>query len=134
MAREIEAQLARWLADGPITASLAPALDVEPALDALDLGAFRELARRRVKRLSAAMRALNEQVAAPGTFFAAGTRMGGHHGLRRRRCHGATRAAASGFRQGLQARTARRRGQGGRLHASATADEIAEPLIEETID
>ncbi len=57
-----------------------PALDVEPLLGELDLAAFREANRRRVKNLHAAMRALYESVAAAGTFLVSATRMGGLHG------------------------------------------------------
>ncbi|MGE5126000.1 MAG: SDR family oxidoreductase, partial [Betaproteobacteria bacterium] len=57
-----------------------PALDVEPALSELDLAAFREANRRRVKNLHAAMRALYESVAGPGSFLVSATRMGGLHG------------------------------------------------------
>ena len=57
-----------------------PALDVEPAIADMDLAAFREANRRRVKNLHAAMRVLYDAVAAPGTFLVSATRMGGLHG------------------------------------------------------
>jgi NAD(P)-dependent dehydrogenase (short-subunit alcohol dehydrogenase family) len=88
-AAEIEAWVKAWLADGPIQGVFWLAgLDTEPALEGLDLETFRELNRQRVKNLYAAMRALYEQVDAPGTFLVSATRMGGLHG------HGPDGAAA----------------------------------------
>ena len=46
----------------------------------MDLAAFREANRRRVKNLHAAMRSLYDGIAAPGTFLVSATRMGGLHG------------------------------------------------------
>ncbi|NUM43180.1 MAG: SDR family NAD(P)-dependent oxidoreductase [Anaerolineales bacterium] len=57
-----------------------PALDVEPDLAELDLPAWRELNRVRVKNLYTTMRALYESVSTPGTFLVSATRLGGLHG------------------------------------------------------
>jgi len=76
-----EKQIAVWLAEGPVQGVYwLPALDVEPAIDEMDLATWRELNRVRVKNLYATMRALYEAVSAPGTFLVAGTRLGGLHG------------------------------------------------------
>jgi hypothetical protein len=49
---EMVAQLQAWLADGPIQGVYwLPALDVEPAIEEMDLAAWRELNRVRVKNL-----------------------------------------------------------------------------------
>jgi malonyl CoA-acyl carrier protein transacylase len=78
---EVTARLRSWLEQGPVRGVFwLPALDVEPALADMDLAAFREANRRRVKNLHAAMRVLYESVAAQGTFLVAATRMGGLHG------------------------------------------------------
>jgi malonyl CoA-acyl carrier protein transacylase len=78
---EVVSRLAGWLRDGPVKGVFwLPGLDVEPAIADMDLAAFREATRRRVKNLHAAMRALYETVAAPGTFLVSATRMGGLHG------------------------------------------------------
>ncbi|HSD29700.1 MAG TPA: SDR family NAD(P)-dependent oxidoreductase [Vicinamibacteria bacterium] len=78
---EVTSRLAGWLKDGPVQGVFwLPALDVEPAIADMDLAAFREANRRRVKNLHAAMRTLYEAVAAPGTFLVSATRMGGLHG------------------------------------------------------
>ena len=46
----------------------------------MDLATWREALRVRVKSLYSTMRTLYEQVAAPGTFLVAATRLGGQHG------------------------------------------------------
>ncbi len=77
----LEARLAAWLAQGPIHGVYwLPALDAEGDFRAMDLAGWREALRVRVKLLHSTMRALYEQVSAPGTFLVAGTRMGGQHG------------------------------------------------------
>jgi acyl transferase domain-containing protein/acyl carrier protein/NAD(P)-dependent dehydrogenase (short-subunit alcohol dehydrogenase family) len=57
-----------------------PALDIEPNITEMDLPAWREALRIRVKALYATMRTLYEQVAKPGTFLMSATRLGGLHG------------------------------------------------------
>jgi NAD(P)-dependent dehydrogenase (short-subunit alcohol dehydrogenase family) len=80
-AEVLATQLQTWLADGPIQGVYwLPALDVEPAVEALDLDTWRELNRVRVKNLHVAMQALYEAVSRPGTFLVAATRLGGLHG------------------------------------------------------
>ncbi|MBP6802543.1 MAG: SDR family NAD(P)-dependent oxidoreductase [Chloroflexi bacterium] len=77
----IEKQLAAWLAEGPVQGVYwLPALDVEPAIDEMDLAMWRELNRVRVKNLYTTMRSLYESVSEPGSFLVAATRMGGLHG------------------------------------------------------
>ena len=53
-----------------------PALDNEGDLADMDLANWREALRVRVKSLYSIMRTLYEQVAAPGTFLVAATRLG----------------------------------------------------------
>ena len=83
-ALEMEAlvgQLQSWLATGPIQGVYwLPALDVEPGLEEMDLAAWREANRVRVKNLYAAMRALFDAVSGPANFLVAGVRLGGLHG------------------------------------------------------
>lgn len=80
-AAELAARVQAFLAQGAVHGVYwLPALDRERALPELDLPTFREALRLRVKLLYAAMRALYDQVKAPGTFLVAGTRLGGKHG------------------------------------------------------
>ena len=52
---EVTSRLGGWLKDGPVQGVFwLPALDVEPAIAEMDLAAFREANRRRVKNLHAA--------------------------------------------------------------------------------
>ncbi len=78
---DLRKQLEAWLEEGPIEGVFwLPALDVEPELAAMDLAAFREANRRRVKNLHAAMQVLYGCVSRPGSFLVSATRMGGLHG------------------------------------------------------
>ncbi len=75
------AQLQGWLAEAPIQGVYwLPALDVEPALEEMELAQWRELNRVRVKNLFNAMRTLYDSVAGPGRFLVSATRLGGLHG------------------------------------------------------
>ncbi len=74
-------RLAEWTAGGPVHGLFwLPALDVEGNLDAMDLSAFREALRARVKNLYTSARALYGALGAPGTFLVSATRLGGRHG------------------------------------------------------
>jgi len=74
-------QLQDWLAAGPIQGVYwLPALDAEPGLEEMDLAAWREANRVRVKNLYATMRALFQAVSGPANFLVAGVRLGGLHG------------------------------------------------------
>ena len=74
-------RLKNWLATGPVHGVYwLPALDREGALADMDLTRWHEALRVRVKSLYATMRILFEQVAKPGTFLVAATRLGGQHG------------------------------------------------------
>jgi NAD(P)-dependent dehydrogenase (short-subunit alcohol dehydrogenase family) len=80
-ADEIEAAVSAARADGAIQGVFwLPALDREPPMGDLDLDAWRELLRRRVKLLYTTMRALGDDVGPAGTFLVAATRLGGRHG------------------------------------------------------
>jgi NAD(P)-dependent dehydrogenase (short-subunit alcohol dehydrogenase family)/acyl carrier protein len=74
-------RLEEWKAGGPVQGVFwLPALDQETDLAAMDLSAWREASRVRVKLLFAAMRALYDQVSGSGTFLVSATRLGGQHG------------------------------------------------------
>jgi NAD(P)-dependent dehydrogenase (short-subunit alcohol dehydrogenase family)/acyl carrier protein len=73
--------LKEWAASGPVTGIYwLPALDAEGDLDGMDVEAWRNGLRVRVKLLYSAMRVLYDQVASPGTFLVAATRLDGQHG------------------------------------------------------
>ena len=70
-----------WMTAGPVHGVYwLPALDHEGNLRDLDPATWHEAVRVRVKSLYATMRPLYAQIALPGTFLVAGTRLGGQHG------------------------------------------------------
>jgi len=80
-AEALEQQLKGWLAEGPIHGVYwLPALDVEPAIEDMDLAAWREHNRVRVKNLYLTLRTLYDTLVGPGTFLVSATRLGGLHG------------------------------------------------------
>ena len=84
--RKLDAQrlgesLDGWLATGPIHGVYwLPALDDEGSHREMDLAAWHEALRIRLKSFYATMRFLYENISAPGTFLVCATRMGGRHG------------------------------------------------------
>ena len=77
--------LKSWLSAGPVQGVYwLPALDSEGSLGDMDLAAWREALRLRVKSLYSTMRALHAQIALPGTFLVSATRLGGQHGYDQR--------------------------------------------------
>jgi NAD(P)-dependent dehydrogenase (short-subunit alcohol dehydrogenase family)/acyl carrier protein len=80
-AEALEQQLKGWLAEGPIHGVYwLPALDVEPAIEDMDLATWREHNRGRVKNLYLTLRTLYDTLVGPGTFLVSATRLGGLHG------------------------------------------------------
>jgi NAD(P)-dependent dehydrogenase (short-subunit alcohol dehydrogenase family) len=99
----VTSRIAGWLKEGPLQGVFwLPALDVEPALGEMDLAAFREANRRRVKNLFAAMKGLYEAIAAPGTFLVTATRMGGLHGQTPEGATAPLGGAVAGFSKAYQ--------------------------------
>ncbi|HEX4783967.1 MAG TPA: SDR family NAD(P)-dependent oxidoreductase [Candidatus Sulfotelmatobacter sp.] len=80
-ADELTSLLKGWIAAGPVDGVYwLPALDHEGDLRTLNLAAWHEALRVRVKSLYVTMRALYEQIGRPGTFLVSATQLGGHHG------------------------------------------------------
>ncbi|MCK6547439.1 SDR family NAD(P)-dependent oxidoreductase, partial [Myxococcota bacterium] len=76
------AKLGEWKAAGPITGVYAlGALHMELPLGAMDLAAWREALRLRVKTLFLTMRTLGDAIGPRGTFLVSATRLGGLHGF-----------------------------------------------------
>jgi 3-oxoacyl-(acyl-carrier-protein) synthase/NAD(P)-dependent dehydrogenase (short-subunit alcohol dehydrogenase family) len=103
-AEALENQIKTWLAEGPIQGVYwLPALDVELGIEEMNLEAWREQNRVRVKNLYLTMRALYgaPSVAAgqsaPGTFLVAATRLGGLHGYGAEGATAPLGGAVSGF-------------------------------------
>ncbi len=80
-ADELLARIDQWRGDGHVTGVFwLPALDVENPTAELDLAAWREGLRHRVKLLYRTLRHLDAQYEAAGRFLIAATRLGGLHG------------------------------------------------------
>ncbi|HEX6568435.1 MAG TPA: SDR family NAD(P)-dependent oxidoreductase, partial [Acidimicrobiales bacterium] len=94
----LAARIDGWLATGPIQGVYwLTALDHEGAIDGMDLAAWREATRIRVKLLYATMRRLYDQVSVPGTFLLTATRLGGRHGYDRAGAWAPLGGAVTGF-------------------------------------
>jgi NAD(P)-dependent dehydrogenase (short-subunit alcohol dehydrogenase family) len=80
-AEELMSRIDAWAGDDRVQGVYwLPALDVEAPMGDMDLIAWKEALRIRVKLLYATMRHLYDQVAEPGTFLVSATRLGGRHG------------------------------------------------------
>ena len=80
-AQSLADTLKQWSAAGTIQGLYwLPALDDEGALPGMDLAAWREALRVRVKWLYITAKALYEQIGAAGGFLVSATRLGGQHG------------------------------------------------------
>ncbi|HEY3015937.1 MAG TPA: SDR family oxidoreductase, partial [Nocardioides sp.] len=97
-ADELVTRIDGWLASGPVHGVYwLAALDPEAAVDEMDLAAWREANRVRVKLLYATMRRLYEQISGPGTFLLTATRLGGRHGYDDAGAHAPLGGAVTGF-------------------------------------
>jgi NAD(P)-dependent dehydrogenase (short-subunit alcohol dehydrogenase family) len=131
---DVASRLAGWLKDGPVQGVFwLPALDVEPAIAGMDLSAFREANRRRVKNLHAAMRALYEAVAAPGTFLVSATRMGGLHGQTPEGAVAPLGGAVAGFTKAYKRERAEALVKVVDFAPGAPVAEVAEALVAEAL-
>jgi malonyl CoA-acyl carrier protein transacylase len=133
-AEEIERRLRAFLDDGPVQGVYwLAALDVEPALAEMDLAAFREHNRRRVKNLHVAMRTLYESVSGPGTFLVAGTRMGGLHGQTPEGATAPLGGAVAGFAKAYKRERPEAVVKVVDFAPDTPAGEVAEALVSETL-
>lgn len=126
--------LKNWTAAGAIDGIYwLPALDCEGNLRDMDSANWHEAVRVRVKSLYTAMRALYEQIAKPGTFLIAATRLGGQHGYDEAGAFAPLGGAVAGF-----AKTYKRERPDATVKAvdfEATAEpcDIVERLIQEAL-
>jgi acyl transferase domain-containing protein/NAD(P)-dependent dehydrogenase (short-subunit alcohol dehydrogenase family)/acyl carrier protein len=126
--------LKNWTAAGPVDGVYwLPALDKEEDLSKMDLVAWHEALRIRLKLLYVTMRALCEQVANPGTFLISATRLGGQHGYDEAGAFAPLGGAVVGFTK------AYKRERVGALvkvidfEANRDAAQVAQLLIDETL-
>jgi acyl transferase domain-containing protein/acyl carrier protein/nucleoside-diphosphate-sugar epimerase len=110
-----------------------PALDVEPAIEAMDHAAWTEALRLRVKRLHAAMRALGDQVGPAGTFLVSATRLGGLHGYGPDGATAPMGGAVTGFTKAFARERPDATVKAVDFETGRRPAEVADALIEETL-
>ena len=110
-----------------------PALDPEGSLRDMDLAAWREALRVRVKSLYATMRALYEQIATPETFLVSATRLGGQHGYDAFGAVAPMGGAVTGFTKTYKRERPDAFVKAVDFEAAGSAAEISEALVAETL-
>jgi acyl transferase domain-containing protein/acyl carrier protein/NAD(P)-dependent dehydrogenase (short-subunit alcohol dehydrogenase family) len=127
-------RIEEWRAQKPVQGVYwLPALDHEGDYSLMDIAAWREATRVRVKLLYAVMRSLYDQVGERGTFLVSATRLGGLHGYDEFGAVSPLGGAVAGFTKALK------REKGGMLvkvvdfEPSRKTTALAELLIEETL-
>ena len=127
-------RLKNWLSAGPVHGVYwLPALDNEGPLGKMDLAAWHDALRVRVKSLYATMRMLYEQIAAPGTFLVSGTRLGGQHGYDEVGSVAPMGGAVTGFTKTYKRERVDTLVKAVDFEAGRNASEIADLLIQETL-
>ena len=133
-AEALTSLLKQWAANGPIQGVYwLPALDAEGNLRDLDLAAWHEAVRVRVKSLYTTMRSLYEQVAGAGTFLVSATRIGGQHGYDEGGASNPLGGAVVGFSKTYKRERAEALVKAIDFELNRSAVEVADLLIEETL-
>lgn len=126
--------LKNWTAAGRVDGVYwLPALDKEEDLDKLDLAAWHEALRIRVKSLYVTMRTLHEQVGNRGTFLISATRLGGQHGYDEAGAFAPLGGAVVGFTKAYKRERMESLVKAIDFEADRDAAEIARLLIDETL-
>ncbi len=126
--------LKNWLAAGPVQGVYwLSALDYEGPISKMDLPTWHEALQLRVKSLYTTMKALYEQIAAPGTFLVSAARLGGQHGYDEAGAVAPLGGAVVGFTKTYKRERADVLVKAVDFEADRKASEVAELLIEETL-
>ena len=133
-AAALEARLRSWLDEGPIHGVYwLPALDAEGDLRGMDLAAWREALRVRIKLLSTTMRTLYDSVGPVGTFLVSGVRLGGKHGYDDAGAQAPLGGSVSGFTKAYKRERATALVKCVDFETTATPEAVTRLLIEETL-
>ena len=123
-----------WLAAGPVQGVYwLSALDNEGPISKMDLPAWHEALQIRIKSLYTTMRALYEQIAAPGTFLVSATRLGGQHGYDEAGAVAPLGGAVVGFTKTYKRERADVLVKAVDFEAGRKASEVAQLLMEESL-
>ncbi len=133
-ADNLTTRLKSWMDAGPVHGVYwLPALDHEASLRDMDLAAWHEAVRVRIKSLYTTMRVLYDQIEKPGTFFVSATRLGGQHGYDEAGAVAPLGGAVTGFTKTYKRERMDAHVKAVDFEAGRNANEIAELLIEETL-
>ncbi len=131
---QLEESLKGWLAAGAVHGVYwLRALENEASIGNMDLAAWQEALRTRVKFLYAAMRILYNQIAPTGTFLVTATRMGGQHGYDEAGARAPLGGAVVGFAKTYKRERMEALVKAVDFEAERTPSEVANLLIEETL-
>ena len=126
--------LKSWAAAGPVHGVYwLPALDNEGNIDHMNLPMWHQAVQVRIKSLYAAMRALYEHIAKPGTFLVSGVRLGGQHGYDKAGAVAPLGGAVVGFTKTYKRERPDAFVKSVDFEATCQASEVAELLLEETL-
>jgi acyl transferase domain-containing protein/acyl carrier protein/NAD(P)-dependent dehydrogenase (short-subunit alcohol dehydrogenase family) len=132
-AEALEKRLKQWLAAGPVQGVYwLSALDKEAPIAEMDFAAWRQAMWARLKALYTTMRALYEQVAAPGTFLVSATRLGGQHGYDQAGAFAPMGGAVVGFTKAYKRERMDALVKAVDFEPQCAAAQVAELLISET--
>ncbi|HSF43078.1 MAG TPA: SDR family NAD(P)-dependent oxidoreductase, partial [Thermoanaerobaculia bacterium] len=133
-AAELEERLRGWRSQGPVQGIYwLTALDREEEISAMDLAAWREALRVRVKLLYTALRTLYDGFGAPGTFLISATRLGGRHGYDEAGAVAPLGGAVTGLTKSFQREKPGSLVKAVDFPASRQTAALAEALLEETL-
>ncbi|MFL6444996.1 MAG: SDR family NAD(P)-dependent oxidoreductase [Candidatus Sulfotelmatobacter sp.] len=124
----------KWIAAGSVHGIYwLPALDAEGDLGKMDVNNWRDAVRVRIKLLYTSMRALYDHIAAPGSFLVSATRLGGQHGYDNAGAVAPLGGAVVGFTKTYKRERAEATVKAVDFNTQASASEIADALINETL-
>jgi NAD(P)-dependent dehydrogenase (short-subunit alcohol dehydrogenase family) len=126
--------LKAWTATGAVSGVFwLPALDSEGDFRKLDASSWRDAVQVRAKLLYTTMRALYEHVGRPGTFLAAATQLGGHHGYDDAGAVAPLGGAVTGFAKTYKRERPESLVKAVDFEANRNPSEVADLLIAETL-
>jgi len=127
-------RLKNWVSAGQVDGVYwLPGLDKEADLANLDLAAWHEALRLRVKSFCVTIRLLYEHIGKPGTFLISATRLGGHHGYDEAGAFAPLGGAVVGFTKAYKRERMESLVKAIDFEAKRNANEIAGLLIDETL-
>ncbi|MBV8050250.1 MAG: SDR family NAD(P)-dependent oxidoreductase, partial [Acidobacteriaceae bacterium] len=126
--------LQSWLKTGPVHGVYwLPALDDEGLLTKMDVEAWHQAVRLRVKNLYTTMRLVYEQIAPAGTFLVTASRLGGQHGYDTTGAVAPLGGAVVGFAKAYKRERSDALIKCLDFETGRNAEQIAEILINETL-